>query len=99
MTVPTEPIGSIPRPLPLIDAVSALGDDTDPKLDPLNQWQRSWNAADGLRWDGHQCRCLFFVPARRRGPRRPSTRSDPRLSHGAVDHANGAGNQWYGERP
>jgi len=35
MTVPTEPIGSIPRPLPLIDAVSALGDDTDPKLDPL----------------------------------------------------------------
>ncbi|MGI8605387.1 MAG: cobalamin-independent methionine synthase II family protein [Verrucomicrobiales bacterium] len=35
MTIPTEPIGSIPRPLKLIEAVTALGDDADPKLDPL----------------------------------------------------------------
>src|SRR5580692_12095948 len=34
MTVPTEPIGSIPRPLPLIEAI-ATRDGTDPKLDPL----------------------------------------------------------------
>ncbi len=34
MTIPTEPIGSIPRPLRLIEAV-ATGDGTDPKLDPL----------------------------------------------------------------
>lgn len=35
MTIPTEPIGSIPRPLQLIEAVTASGDDADPKLDPL----------------------------------------------------------------
>jgi 5-methyltetrahydropteroyltriglutamate--homocysteine methyltransferase len=34
MTIPTEPIGSIPRPLPLIEAVAARGSD-DPALDPL----------------------------------------------------------------
>src|SRR4051794_33704696 len=34
MTIPTEPIGSIPRPLPLIEAVAARGG-TDPALDPL----------------------------------------------------------------
>jgi 5-methyltetrahydropteroyltriglutamate--homocysteine methyltransferase len=34
MTIPTEPIGSIPRPLRLIEAVAA-GDGTDPRLDPL----------------------------------------------------------------
>jgi 5-methyltetrahydropteroyltriglutamate--homocysteine methyltransferase len=34
MTIPTEPIGSIPRPLSLIDAVSAHGAD-DPALEPL----------------------------------------------------------------
>jgi 5-methyltetrahydropteroyltriglutamate--homocysteine methyltransferase len=33
--IPTEPIGSIPRPAKLIEAVQALGDGTDPKLDPL----------------------------------------------------------------
>ena len=33
--IPTEPIGSIPRPTKLIEAVSALGDGTDPRLDPL----------------------------------------------------------------
>jgi len=33
--IPTEPIGSIPRPAKLIEAVSALGDGTDPRLDPL----------------------------------------------------------------
>jgi 5-methyltetrahydropteroyltriglutamate--homocysteine methyltransferase len=32
--IPTEPIGSIPRPLPLIEAVAAT-DGTDPKLDTL----------------------------------------------------------------
>ena len=35
MTIPTEPIGSIPRPLPLIEAVAASGDGADPTLDPL----------------------------------------------------------------
>ena len=34
MTIPTEPIGSIPRPLRLIAAISAR-DGTDPALDPL----------------------------------------------------------------
>jgi 5-methyltetrahydropteroyltriglutamate--homocysteine methyltransferase len=34
MTIPTEPIGSIPRPLRLIEAVVA-GDGADPTLDPL----------------------------------------------------------------
>ncbi|MDB5311292.1 MAG: hybrid sensor histidine kinase/response regulator, partial [Gemmataceae bacterium] len=34
MTIPTEPIGSIPRPLRLIEAVAAT-DGTDPALDPL----------------------------------------------------------------
>ena len=34
MRIPTEPIGSIPRPLRLIEAV-ATGDGTDPKLDSL----------------------------------------------------------------
>ena len=33
MTIPTEPIGSIPRPLQLIEAVAALGGDGDPKLE------------------------------------------------------------------
>ena len=35
MTIPTEPIGSIPRPLGLIEAVTASGDDEDPKLKAL----------------------------------------------------------------
>ena len=35
MTIPTEPIGSIPRPLRLIEAVAAAGDGADPKLDSL----------------------------------------------------------------
>lgn len=34
MKIPTEPIGSIPRPLSLLDAI-ATTDGTDPKLDPL----------------------------------------------------------------
>src|SRR5258707_974863 len=34
MTIPTEPIGSIPRPLPLIEALAELNAD-DPKLLPL----------------------------------------------------------------
>jgi 5-methyltetrahydropteroyltriglutamate--homocysteine methyltransferase len=35
LTIPTEPIGSIPRPLHLIKAVEAAGDGADPSLDPL----------------------------------------------------------------
>jgi 5-methyltetrahydropteroyltriglutamate--homocysteine methyltransferase len=35
MTIPTEPIGSIPRPLRLIEAVAAAGGDADPSLEPL----------------------------------------------------------------
>ena len=35
MNIPTEPIGSIPRPPSLIDAVAACGDGTDPSLEPL----------------------------------------------------------------
>jgi 5-methyltetrahydropteroyltriglutamate--homocysteine methyltransferase len=34
MTIPTEPIGSIPRPLELLEAI-ARGDGTDPRLAPL----------------------------------------------------------------
>lgn len=33
MTIPTEPIGSIPRPLSLLEAINAQGDGTDPSLD------------------------------------------------------------------
>ena len=35
MTIPTESIGSIPRPLHLIEAAAAAGDGADPKLDAL----------------------------------------------------------------
>lgn len=35
MPIPTEPIGSIPRPAHLIEAVKAAGDGMDPRLDPL----------------------------------------------------------------
>ena len=35
MTIPTEPIGSIPRPPRLIQAITASGDHADPKLDSL----------------------------------------------------------------
>ncbi len=35
MHIPTEPIGSIPRPLKLIEAVARVGDFADPALDPL----------------------------------------------------------------
>jgi 5-methyltetrahydropteroyltriglutamate--homocysteine methyltransferase len=35
MKIPTEPIGSIPRPLALIEAIAKAGDFTDPKLNPL----------------------------------------------------------------
>jgi 5-methyltetrahydropteroyltriglutamate--homocysteine methyltransferase len=34
VTIPTEPIGSIPRPLSLIEAVAAAGDGADPSLEP-----------------------------------------------------------------
>jgi 5-methyltetrahydropteroyltriglutamate--homocysteine methyltransferase len=33
--IPTEPIGSVPRPNALIDAIEALGDGTNPQLEPL----------------------------------------------------------------
>jgi 5-methyltetrahydropteroyltriglutamate--homocysteine methyltransferase len=35
MPLPTEPIGSIPRPLKLLEAIHACGDGTDPALEPL----------------------------------------------------------------
>ena len=35
MTIPTEPIGSIPRPRHLLDQIAALGDHADPRLDPI----------------------------------------------------------------
>ncbi|MDB6052921.1 MAG: 5-methyltetrahydropteroyltriglutamate--homocysteine methyltransferase [Verrucomicrobiales bacterium] len=35
MTIPTEPIGSIPRPVSLINALETAGDYADPSLDPL----------------------------------------------------------------
>ncbi len=35
MRIPTEPIGSIPRPQTLIDAIAEIGDGNDPALDPL----------------------------------------------------------------
>jgi 5-methyltetrahydropteroyltriglutamate--homocysteine methyltransferase len=35
MTIPTEPIGSIPRPVELIERVTELGDNADPTLEPL----------------------------------------------------------------
>ena len=35
MIIPTEPIGSIPRPPRLIDKIAALGDHVNPSLDPL----------------------------------------------------------------
>ena len=35
VNIPTEPIGSIPRPPELIEAVAAQGDSEDPALDPL----------------------------------------------------------------
>ncbi len=35
MTIPTEPIGSIPRPLPLLNALAEVRDGADPRLDAL----------------------------------------------------------------
>lgn len=35
MLIPTEPIGSLPRPQALLDAIARAGDDADPALDPL----------------------------------------------------------------
>jgi 5-methyltetrahydropteroyltriglutamate--homocysteine methyltransferase len=35
LTLPTEPIGSLPRPLKLLDAIERAGDYSDPSLDPL----------------------------------------------------------------
>lgn len=35
MLIPTEPIGSLPRPQALLDAIAQAGDDADPVLDPL----------------------------------------------------------------
>jgi 5-methyltetrahydropteroyltriglutamate--homocysteine methyltransferase len=35
INIPTEPIGSIPRPLALIEAIAVAGDSADPKLDPI----------------------------------------------------------------
>ncbi len=35
MTIPTEPIGSIPRPIELLQAIERAGDDSDPQLEAL----------------------------------------------------------------
>ena len=35
MSIPTEPIGSLPRPRALLEAIANAGDGTDPALDPL----------------------------------------------------------------
>ena len=35
MAIPTEPIGSIPRPAWLVEAEAAAGDGTVPALDPM----------------------------------------------------------------
>jgi 5-methyltetrahydropteroyltriglutamate--homocysteine methyltransferase len=35
MSIPTEPIGSIPRPAELIEALARSGDADDPALEPL----------------------------------------------------------------
>ncbi len=35
MNIPTEPIGSIPRPVQLIEAIAAVGDHAHPSLEPL----------------------------------------------------------------
>src|SRR3954462_6518758 len=35
MIIPTEPIGSIPRPLELLEAIKEVGDATDARLDPI----------------------------------------------------------------
>ncbi len=35
MSLPTEPIGSIPRPLALLEAIARSGNSKDPSLDPL----------------------------------------------------------------
>ncbi|MEO5804386.1 MAG: hypothetical protein ABIR24_12740 [Verrucomicrobiota bacterium] len=35
MTIPTEPIGSIPRPIELLDAIHAAGGDSSPQLEPF----------------------------------------------------------------
>ena len=37
LTIPTEPIGSIPRPVKLINAIAQAGDYQDPTLEPLYQ--------------------------------------------------------------
>ena len=38
MEIPTEPIGSIPRPLALLEAIKSKGDASDPGLDSLYEW-------------------------------------------------------------
>ena len=38
MDIPTEPIGSIPRPLALLEAIKSKGDASDPGLDSLYEW-------------------------------------------------------------
>src|SRR3990170_604786 len=35
LRIPTEPVGSIPRPLSLIEAIHRVGSGTDPVLEPL----------------------------------------------------------------
>ena len=66
MIIPTEPIGSIPRPLELIDAVSALGDHADPRLDTLYEEairdtiERFEETGSPVITDGEQCKYQNF---------------------------------------
>jgi hypothetical protein len=52
MIIPTEPIGGIPRPLALIEAVARLGDNADP---------RPRLTAGPFRYNGYADRCLDFA--------------------------------------
>src|SRR5882724_9980565 len=51
MTIPTEPIGSIPRPPRLIQAITASGDHADPKLDSLYE-EAIWDTIERFEATG-----------------------------------------------
>jgi hypothetical protein len=49
MKIPTEPIGSIPRPPELIAAIEQVGDYADPSLDPLYDSRKAKGKLDSSR--------------------------------------------------
>jgi methionine synthase II (cobalamin-independent) len=71
MTIPTEPIGSIPRPLKLIDAIAACGDHADPSPDALYEEairdtvQRFEATGSPVITDGEQRQYHHFCPTPR----------------------------------